>query len=203
MKQLFLHDPVRLVLDALPALVADHILLVGEVGLIDLIEQITHSIGFEPQRELEAIGRHGLEVVGPIEVGGPVQIAAAGALQQPEVRVARDVLRALKHHVLEQVGEAGSPRIFVRGTDVVPQVDRDERQPVIFGQDHFEAVRQRVFLELDRWNVGLGGLRGWLAGLRVPVAGRRAENGRAENDCAENGGEHRLHALHDLSSEWL
>ncbi len=88
MKQLFLDDPVRLVLDALPALVADHILLVGEVGLIDLVEQITHPIRFEPQRELEAIGRHGLEVVGPIEVGGAVQIAAAGALQQPEVRIA-------------------------------------------------------------------------------------------------------------------
>jgi hypothetical protein len=100
------------------------------------------------------------------------------------------VLRALEHHVLEQVGEAGSSRIFVRGADVVPQIHRDERQPVVFRKDYLEAVRQRVLLELDRWNVGMGGL--CRCGRRLaPVAGRRRVDGRAEN-----GGENRRRALH-------
>jgi hypothetical protein len=86
--------------------------------------------------------------------------------------------------VFEQVGEAGSPRIFVRGADVVPEIHGNERQPMVFRQDHFEAVWQRVFLELDRRDVGLDGLRGWLSRLRGPVAGRRRDNDRAENGCA-------------------
>ena len=61
-----------------------------------------------------------------------------------EVRVAGHVLRALEHHVLEQVREPGAARLLVRRTDVIPEVHRHQRQPVILGQDHVEAVRQRV-----------------------------------------------------------
>ena len=77
----FVDDAVRLILDALTALVANDVLLIGERFGGDLLEQIPHPIGLEPQRELELVGRNGLEVVRAIEIGRAVQIAGAGALQ--------------------------------------------------------------------------------------------------------------------------
>ena len=47
---------------------------------------------------------------------------APARLEHLEVRVARRVLRALEHHVLEQVREAGAAGRLVRGADVVPEV---------------------------------------------------------------------------------
>jgi hypothetical protein len=70
-------EAVWLVLDTLAPLVADDVLLVGERGLIDFLEQITHAIGLEPQGQLELIGRQRLEVVGAVEVGGAVVVAGA------------------------------------------------------------------------------------------------------------------------------
>ena len=61
-----LGDAVRLVLDALTPLVADDVLLVRERRLVDLLEQVAHAVRLEPQRELELIRRHRLEVVGAV-----------------------------------------------------------------------------------------------------------------------------------------
>ena len=49
-----------------------------------------------------------LEVVRAVVIGGAVDITGAGRLEEFEVRVGRHVLRALEHHVLEQVREAGA-----------------------------------------------------------------------------------------------
>ena len=49
-------------------------------------------------------------------------------------------LRALKHHVLEQVSEAGLARLFVLRADVVPDVNGDDRRRVILVQDHPQAI---------------------------------------------------------------
>src|ERR1700758_5730699 len=68
-----------------------------------------------------------------------------------KVLLGPDVLRALEHHVLKQVGEAGAPSAFIRGTDVVPQVDRDQGKPMILGQDHLQPVLQSVFFIFDLW----------------------------------------------------
>ena len=70
------------------------------------------------------------------------------------MRVARHVLRALEHHVLEQMRETGAARLFVRRADVIPQVHGDHRQPLVPAQDHVEAVRQRVLLERELRDVG-------------------------------------------------
>jgi hypothetical protein len=53
-----------------------------------------------------------------------------------------DVGRALEHHVLEEVGEAGPARFFVAGSDVVPEVHRDRWRTVIGTGDHPQAVGQ-------------------------------------------------------------
>ena len=135
------------------------VLLVRQLGLIDLLEQVAHAIGLEPQRQLELVRRHRLEVVGAIEIRRAVDAGRAGAGEQPEVRVALDVLRALEHHVLEQVREARAAGRLVRGADVIPDVDADERHAMILGEDHFEAVRQRVLLDVELRNVARRRLR--------------------------------------------
>ena len=105
-EQRFFDDAVGLVLDALAPLVADHVLLVREVGLVHLIEEVAHAIRLEPERQLELVGRKRFEVVRAVEVSRAVQVARAGALERAEVRVAGHVLGALEHHVLEEVREA-------------------------------------------------------------------------------------------------
>jgi len=41
-------NAIRLVLDALAALVPNDVLLVGQVRLIDLVEQVPHAIRLQP-----------------------------------------------------------------------------------------------------------------------------------------------------------
>ena len=73
------------------------------------------------------------------------------------VRLGLDVLRALEHHVLEQVREAGAARPLVLRADVVPDRHVHDRRRVILGEDHPQPVRQRrdLVLELGRTDRGL------------------------------------------------
>ena len=161
-------DAVRLVLDALAPLVSHDVLLIGEAGLIDDVEEIAHAIRLEPQRQLELVRRHRFEVVRAIEIGGAVDVAAAGAFDGLEVRVGRHVLRRLEHHVLEEMREPGAAGLLIRGADVVPQIHRHERQPMILRQDHIQAIRQREFFEVDLGDVALlGGRAGCLRNRRA------------------------------------
>ncbi len=155
----FLDDAVRPVLAALTPLVPHDVLLVRQLRLIDRLEQVSHAIGLEPERQLELIRRHRLEVVGAIEAGRAVDARGAAAGEQLEVRVALDVLRALEHHVLEQMREARAAGRLVRGTDVIPDVDADERHAMVFGEDHFEPVGERVLFDVELRNVARRRLR--------------------------------------------
>jgi hypothetical protein len=51
------------------------------------------------------------------------------------VRLLADVLGAFEHHVFEQVSKARAARPLIQRTDVVPEIDSHERQPVIFVRD--------------------------------------------------------------------
>ena len=44
----FFNDPIGLIFDALPPLIAHDVLLVGEVGLVELVEQVAQAVRFEP-----------------------------------------------------------------------------------------------------------------------------------------------------------
>ena len=64
-----------------------------------------------------------LEVVGAVEVGGAVDVAARRRASSSLKCASRgDVLRALEHHVLEQVREPGAARLLVGRADVVPEL---------------------------------------------------------------------------------
>ena len=120
-----------------------------------------------------------LEVVGAVEVGGAVDVGGAGGLEQLEVRVGGDVLRALEHHVLEQVREAGAARHLVGRADVVPEVDRDQRQPLVLREDDLEAVRQRERRVFEARNTRR--CHGTLAGRRTALA-RGQQTGEDQNE---------------------
>ena len=160
---------VRLVVDAQPALFLHGLALVVELGLRDL--QRAHAIGFQEQRQLELIRRQHLEVQRQVVAGGAVHRAAVGE-HLVEVLAVADVARALEHHVLEQVREAGAARPLVARADVVGDVDRDHRRAVVLDELHAQAVGERDFLELDadagRPSAG-GGFAGWDFGSAAPA----------------------------------
>jgi hypothetical protein len=50
---------------------------------------------------------------------------------------------------LEQVGEAGPAGGLIRRADVIPGVHGDQGEAMILAEDHLQAVRQSIFLELE------------------------------------------------------
>ena len=142
MEHRLFHDAVRTVLNALAALVAHHVLLVGQAGLIQLVGQIAHAIGFQPQRKFQLIRGNRLKIIGAVKIGGAVQVGGPGSFQESNMSVSRNVLRAFKHHVLEQVRESRAPGKFIGRPNVIPDVGGDQRQAVILGKNHDQAVGQ-------------------------------------------------------------
>ena len=74
-----------------------------------------HSVGLEPQRELQVVRRDGLEIVGAIEPGGGVERSPC-PFDQLDMSVLGHILGALEHHVLEQVGESGCALALIPGS---------------------------------------------------------------------------------------
>ena len=62
------------------------------------------------------------------------------------------MLGSFEHHVLEKMGKPRAPRSFVHGADVIPEVYRDQRQPMILGKDHFEPVVEFVPRKFEKNN---------------------------------------------------
>ena len=60
-----------------------------------------------------------------------------------------DVLRALKHHVFEEVREAGAAFFFVARADVVGDGDGISGRAVVLGKDHAQPVVELVLFERE------------------------------------------------------
>ena len=142
---------------ALPLLVLYHAALPVEQLLGDGTEEVAHAVRFHPQRQVERGGRHVLEIVGAVEAGGAVDAGGADQLEGLEI-LARVVLGAREHQVLEQVREAGAALGLILGADVVPEIHGDDRRLAIGVHDHPEPVVEREFLEGDV--DGVAGARG-------------------------------------------
>ena len=140
-------EAVRAVFVVLAPFVQHDITLIGELGVGQSRQQKSHPIGFHPQREFERVRRHHLPVVGPVGIGRSVQ-RRAGALQGRKIP-AVVMLRSFEHQMLEQMREPGVTGRFVFGTDVVPEIHRDDRTGPIFVQQHVQAVGQCVLAESD------------------------------------------------------
>ncbi len=173
-KKAFFDDAVRSVFQALPPLVAHHVLLVRKIRLAELIGKIAHAVGLQPQRQLQLIRRKCFEIIRAVKIRRSVDVRCAGRFQIAIVRAARHVFRTFKHHVLEKMREAGAARHFIRRANVIPQVDRNEWEPMILGQNDIEPVLQFIFFEFQlrhfKWRrlgrrlLGRSGFRGSLSG---------------------------------------
>ncbi len=138
-------EPVGPVLVVLPPLVQHHFALVGELGVRQRRQQVAHAVGLHPQREIQRVRRNHFPVIGAVRVRGSVQ-RGARFLQRVKVP-AVVMLRALEHQVFEEVGEPGASGDFVLGSDVIPDVDRDNGKGVILVNQDVEAIGQRVLAE--------------------------------------------------------
>ena len=89
--------------------------------------------------------------------GGAVDVGCAGALHVLDVGLFADVLGAFEHHVLEEMGEAGAAGALVERADVIPEVDGDERQAMVFVGDDDETVGHDELFVLELGDLeGLG-----------------------------------------------
>ena len=147
-EELLVPRPVRPVVVAPALLVLDDLALVVEVVLAERVEEAAEAVRLEPDRQLQLVRRQGLVVVRPVEPGRPVE-GPAGGLDERHVLGLPDVRRALEHHVLEEVGEAGLALDLVLGADVVPDVDGDDGREVVLGDDQAQAVGQALVAEAD------------------------------------------------------
>ena len=180
--ELLLPRAVRAVVVRPALLVLDDLTLVVEVLLAERVEQRSHPVGLEPQRELELVRGKRLEVVRPVEPGRAVH-RPAGGLDERDVLGLADVRRALEHHVLEEVREAGLARLLVLRSDVVPDVDRHDRRQVVLGDDQAEAVREAL---VGEGNGGNGGRQG-RSSVGEGRAGGRASPGSVAEIVARPG----------------
>jgi hypothetical protein len=142
---------------------------------------VAHAVGFQPQHAVQRLLGHVLEVVGAVAVGGAVEVGGAQLLGGLEVVVV-EVLRAVEHQVLEEVGEAGAAGGLVLGAHVVPDVHRHDRGLVVLVDDHRQPVLQHELLvgdvELDLGERRGGRRHGRLLG-RLGGRRRKHEKGGA------------------------
>ena len=183
------HLPAVTGVDALPALVHHHLALVLELLGREPGQEMPHAVRLEPERKLEMARRQGLVVVRAVVPGRSVG-DAADLLQVAEVVVGSDVLAALEEHVLEKVREAGSSGLLVLGTDVVPEIDRDERQGGVAVEDDPQAVGELVAREVSlRRRRGEGRERGGgQRGRSVGSGFRSVKAGGETGGCGEPNG---------------
>ena len=90
-------------------------------------------------------------------IGRERVVFAPDVFRQLLERVGREMLVALEHHVLEEMGEAAPAIRVVLGADVVPHLDRHSGALVIFNRVNLKPVRQRRVFELDLWSRDLRG----------------------------------------------
>ena len=124
-----------------------------ERRLVDRVEQVAHAVGFEPQRQLELIRRHGLEVVGAVVVGGAVDVAGAGGLEQPEVRVGAARASSPGTSCARRGGRNRCGRAPRWPADVVPEVHGDHRQPRFWLRITSRPLGSVILLERQARNV--------------------------------------------------
>ena len=97
-----------------------HVALIAEIFVIYL--EGAHAIGFEPQDAFEGIRRNCLEIVRNIVMRGAIE-QAAGGIDETDVLHFSGVFRTLKHHVLEQMGEAAAASRLETEADLIIHSD--------------------------------------------------------------------------------
>ncbi len=116
-----------------------------------------HAVRFEPQGQSQIVGGQGLVEQGLVHGRRRVELAA-DLLHEADVLEGRDVLRALEHEVLEEVGQSFLAGLLPQRPGAVGHGHRHQREPGVLGQDDAEAVAQAVVLDAEGRRGGGGGL---------------------------------------------
>src|SRR5262245_66350182 len=141
------HLTVGLIVEAETALLLDGLALVVEIIFGDV--EAAHAVSFEIQKQVELIAGQRLEIKGAFFIGRAIHLAAVG-LNQNEMLALADVLRALVHHVLEEMRESGSALSFVARAGVVNQRKRDDRRAVVFHPKNPKTILELRLLDFKR-----------------------------------------------------
>jgi len=139
---------LRTVVGAHAALLHDDLDLLREFLGVDV--QVAHAVGFELHHLVQLFLRHLLEIGGVVAAGEGI-VAAAGGRDAFVEFAGADTGRALEHHVLEDVGDAGGAIHLVHAADAVPDHLDRRRGAMVFLDDDAQAVLQRGFV-----GVGVG-----------------------------------------------
>src|SRR5262249_24122107 len=116
--------------------------------------QKAHALGFQPQGQFQLVRRQYLDINSLVKAGVGVAVASATA-NEVEMILGTEAVRAAKHHVLEHVGKALAFGPLVLGTDVIPQMDRDNGARPVFQGDDLKAVGQGDGLVVqERFGIG-------------------------------------------------
>nr|GFA64401.1 hypothetical protein [Tanacetum cinerariifolium] len=123
-------------------LVAHHAELAVQVLLGN--EGVDHAVGFQVERPLQILVGSGesFEVVGAVVPGRAI---GAGAVLGQLLRHVGVLGRALKHHVLQQVGHAAFAVAFVPRAHQVGDIDGSRGLRLVGKQQHPQPVGQPVF----------------------------------------------------------
>lgn len=132
-------DALDVVVDPVAPLVGDDLLLARDLRLAQ--HEILHPLGLELERQLHAVGRQQLVVVGPVDPGrrvglGPAFLELAVEHARPEV------LGLPEHQVLEEVREPRLAGALVAGPDLVPGVQGRDRRARVDQHEHREPVAE-------------------------------------------------------------
>ena len=166
-------DGIGLVL-ALSLFVLDDATLLIELRLGNRAQEMSHAIRLEPQEEIERILGSILEIIGSILACGSIHVRGTDLFCGFE-KIVVEVLTAIEHQVLEQMGETRLARLFVFGANVIPDVHGHDRRLAILMHNQREPIRQDKFRVRD-----FNGIRG--AFLR----GERARNKTRQRNCQNN-----------------
>ena len=167
---LLAEEAARVVLGAGAALLDDDLAL--GVDLLGIEQQVLHAIGLEVDDEIDLVAGDVDEVRRDVLRGERVVLAAV-LLDEPRELLGSARRRALEHHVLEEVRDAGRAALLVARADAIPHLERHDRAAVVLEQQDAQPVVER--------------------GGHDPVRGRRRRRGKEHDDRQEGDDDaHRL-----------
>jgi len=145
--------------------------------------EVAHAVGLDGDVGLDVVFSEVGVVVGAVEPGGGV-VEGADAFEELVDAVALlavEVLGALEHEVLEEVGGAGGAGDLVARADAVGDHEGDNGRGVFGEDEHLEAVGvEGVFGDASEGFDGgeaFGGLGGRSVGREEGAGGENAEDG--------------------------
>jgi hypothetical protein len=115
--------------------------------------QVGHAVGLVLHDDLEAVAGHGLVVAGEVVAGEGV---LAPAVERDDMgELARtQLVRALEHQVLEEVGVARFPGRLIGGADLVPDHVGDDGRTAVGDHHYLQAVVEGKGLGIEDPRIG-------------------------------------------------